>query len=482
MKKLSAQKYSILGPGEVWIGGQPVKYDIKKYTSPKVDANGVLADKNQSEENQDYIIDIEISGIVYTINYKDGKGKVYAGNIVHSNDINLDKIFNNLIRILTIGGIPALNSDAIGIMVPRIVIPDAIKRVAKQNNIKNVDADGIGYYIKDGIIESGPGFDLIGPNYDSKASTCKECGYENPYIDYDSNYVCRQCKQMVDWAKSAARLAKVIKRASLDDEPYPGWDDPSEFEAMDERFMRTPEFQEWKKEFFSYPKDVADWLKEHPEYEPVIQGMSHKEVANFVRNEMREEKRIKDLEEWVNKQKAPKIDKSIFYKYQPNESLDITNLDEFNFVTALANIYFKKTAAKEKRKASGFLLICPKTKELFLVKRAQNVDSPGTWCTVGGGVEKGEDFMQAAKRECVEELGSCPEISDIIDDIDSSMVEDLVYKTFVGVVSPETRENWKPKLNPENDEFGWFKPNELPKPLHPGLAYTLKILKEKYAK
>lgn len=150
-----------------------------------------------------------------------------------------------------------------------------------------------------------------------------------------------------------------------------------------------------------------------------------------------------------------------------------------NKLTYLANIYFNKTA-KEKYKAAGFLLICPKTKELFLVKRAQNVDSPGTWCTVGGGVESGEDYLQAAKRECVEELGSCPEISDIIDDIDSSVKDDLIYKTFIGVVSPETREGWKPKLNPENDEFGWFKPSELPKPLHPGLAYTLKILKDKY--
>lgn len=150
-------------------------------------------------------------------------------------------------------------------------------------------------------------------------------------------------------------------------------------------------------------------------------------------------------------------------------------------IARLAHLYLQKTA-KEKYKAAGFLLISPKDKELFLVKRAQNVDSPGTWCTVGGGVEGNEDYLEAAKRECLEELGSCPEISDIIDDIDSSVKDDLIYKTFIAVVSPETRASWKPKLNPENDEFGWFKPNELPKPLHPGLAYTLKLLKDKYAK
>lgn len=348
MKKLSAQKYSILGPGEVWINGQPVKYH--------------LDDVSGNNTKTYFSADLQVSGSWFNISYpsKNGNGVIYELTYRNSHNLTGDHAigsdegsFEKLINLF--GMRQNTVADLIFLLINAIVI-DAIKRVAKQNNINDTSDDIDDYVITDGIIESGPGFDLIGPNYDSKASTCKECGYENPYIDYDSNYVCRQCKQMVDWAKSASKI------------------------------------------------------------------------------------------------------------------------------TRLAGLYFKKTVAKEKRKASGFLLICPKTKELFLVKRAQNVDSPGTWCTVGGGVEKGEDFMQAAKRECVEELGSCPEISDIIDDIDSSMVEDLVYKTFVGVVSLETRENWKPKLNPENDEFGWFKPNELPKPLHPGLAYTLKILKEKYAK
>ena len=146
-----------------------------------------------------------------------------------------------------------------------------------------------------------------------------------------------------------------------------------------------------------------------------------------------------------------------------------------------AQLYLEKTSAPEKKKAAGFLFISPRDKEIFLVRRSKTVDTPGHWCTVGGGVEKGENFLEAAKREVVEELGSLPEIADILDTVDSSLTDDFVYKTFLAVVSPQTRTDWRPKMNPENDKFGWFKPDALPKPLHPGLAYTLKVLKERYS-
>ena len=54
---------------------------------------------------------------------------------------------------------------------------------------------------------------------------------------------------------------------------------------------------------------------------------------------------------------------------------------------------------------------------------------PGRWCTVGGGVEKGESDLEAAKREVVEELGSLPEIADIIDYTDSGD-DKFRYRTF----------------------------------------------------
>lgn len=145
-------------------------------------------------------------------------------------------------------------------------------------------------------------------------------------------------------------------------------------------------------------------------------------------------------------------------------------------IERLATLFLE---ASETDKAAGFLFISPRDKEMFIVRRGKNVDMPGRWCTVGGGVEKGEDYLEAAKRECVEEMGSLPEISDIIDYVDSGNKE-FTYRTFIAIVSPQTRHDWKPKMNPENDQCGWFKPNELPKPLHPGFKYVLGVLKEKY--
>jgi isopentenyldiphosphate isomerase len=44
--------------------------------------------------------------------------------------------------------------------------------------------------------------------------------------------------------------------------------------------------------------------------------------------------------------------------------------------------------------------------ELFIQKRAENVDYPGLWDqSAGGHVDEGEDYLTAAKRELLEEIG-----------------------------------------------------------------------------
>ena len=47
-------------------------------------------------------------------------------------------------------------------------------------------------------------------------------------------------------------------------------------------------------------------------------------------------------------------------------------------------------------------LICPKNKEILLVKRAAN-PGKGLWCLPGGFIEKGESLETAAERELKEE-------------------------------------------------------------------------------
>ena len=142
----------------------------------------------------------------------------------------------------------------------------------------------------------------------------------------------------------------------------------------------------------------------------------------------------------------------------------------------MAQVFYRM--ARSPGKAAGLLLVEPKSGTIFLTRRSKKVDAPGTWSVVGGGINHGESALEAAKRETVEEAGSLPEILDILK---SSLFKDgdFTYETFVCKVSPKTKHDWKPRLNPENDKFGWFKLDNLPDSLHPGLKYTLKELKGK---
>lgn len=144
----------------------------------------------------------------------------------------------------------------------------------------------------------------------------------------------------------------------------------------------------------------------------------------------------------------------------------------------LASIYLN--AIFKPNKAAGLLFADPSSKQIFLTRRSKTVDDPGVWSIAGGGVEKGESFLEAAKREAVEELGSMPEVQKIADET-TFKDGDFTYKTFICLVAPSVRKAWHPKLNVENDKSEWFSLNDLPKDLHPGLKFTLKELKEKGA-
>lgn len=127
-------------------------------------------------------------------------------------------------------------------------------------------------------------------------------------------------------------------------------------------------------------------------------------------------------------------------------------------------------------KAAGFLFVCHEDHTMFLVKRAPHVSEPNTWATVGGGVEKDEEFLEAAKREVQEELGSMPNITKIYGYKDAPL-PNFVYRTFVAEVSLEEKNSWQPEMNPENTDYGWFMPDDLPEPL---LSNFEKVLKKLY--
>jgi 8-oxo-dGTP pyrophosphatase MutT (NUDIX family) len=118
---------------------------------------------------------------------------------------------------------------------------------------------------------------------------------------------------------------------------------------------------------------------------------------------------------------------------------------------------------RDMKHAAGTLLICENTGRFLLVKRGKIGSFPGTWATVGGGIEPSEKPLDAAERELHEETK-----------IDSNKVRfeffelqnklnDTNFYFFLGYCNEE----FECTLNDENDDWGWYTMETLPSPLIP---------------
>lgn len=102
---------------------------------------------------------------------------------------------------------------------------------------------------------------------------------------------------------------------------------------------------------------------------------------------------------------------------------------------------------------------------VLLLKRGDDCDQPGTWGLPGGKAEAGETAMQAACRESMEETGFAP------DDLGRLRVLEQTERfTTFGATLPQ---EFNPVLNSEHRGFLWAPLDQLPAPLHPGLAPLL---------
>lgn len=111
---------------------------------------------------------------------------------------------------------------------------------------------------------------------------------------------------------------------------------------------------------------------------------------------------------------------------------------------------------------AGILFVAESTGRVLLALRSREVTFPGTWCVVGGMVERRETPAEAAIREAEEEVGYSGPI-----DLYRGLVfksPTFTYHNFVGFVPAQFRT----VLNDESMEAGWFDPHHLPEPLHPG--------------
>jgi 8-oxo-dGTP pyrophosphatase MutT (NUDIX family) len=105
--------------------------------------------------------------------------------------------------------------------------------------------------------------------------------------------------------------------------------------------------------------------------------------------------------------------------------------------------------------SSGLLLISPR-RRVLLCRRSDTLE----WATPAGHVERGEKPADAAVRELVEETGFDRMLFDL-----HQLHRTRAFTLFVATVTHE----FKPVLNHEHTECGWFDLRSLPEPLHPGL-------------
>jgi 8-oxo-dGTP pyrophosphatase MutT (NUDIX family) len=113
--------------------------------------------------------------------------------------------------------------------------------------------------------------------------------------------------------------------------------------------------------------------------------------------------------------------------------------------------------------AAGCVIVAEDTGRWCLQQRSDTVSDPGVWSTWGGGREPGETLEQCVRRELAEEGGYQGPLK--LEPLHAN----AQYATFMGRVPHE----FEPKINQESKDWCWVDPDQLPKPLHPGLAQAL---------
>lgn len=115
--------------------------------------------------------------------------------------------------------------------------------------------------------------------------------------------------------------------------------------------------------------------------------------------------------------------------------------------------------------------------KVLLVRRGSNADHPGTWVTPGGGLEDGEDFLDAALREVREEVGYTVPVEAMgsVEDLIRRDTEGTDYKVFLCRLDAPF-DAVLPKGDDENVDAQWFTPADVPPNLHPGTAMAIKRL------
>jgi 8-oxo-dGTP pyrophosphatase MutT (NUDIX family) len=119
------------------------------------------------------------------------------------------------------------------------------------------------------------------------------------------------------------------------------------------------------------------------------------------------------------------------------------------------------------RRAAGITCVADTTGRIFLMRRSPLVTEPGYWSCPAGGIDRGEDPLEAAIRELAEESGFGGPLV-----IHAHYNTNRAFHHFLASVPSQFR----PRLNWENDAAVWADIKSLPDPLHPGMKELLRCL------
>ena len=119
---------------------------------------------------------------------------------------------------------------------------------------------------------------------------------------------------------------------------------------------------------------------------------------------------------------------------------------------------------------SGALFYTLNTNRFLLLHRTKSKQS-NVWGVVGGTNEDQETPWEGLKREIQDEIGSLPDIRKVIP-LETFISNDdhFSFYTYLCVIDEE----FIPQLNDEHDGYAWVSFGKWPKPLHDGLASTLR--------
>jgi len=113
--------------------------------------------------------------------------------------------------------------------------------------------------------------------------------------------------------------------------------------------------------------------------------------------------------------------------------------------------------------------------EVLLLLRSGAVSEPGTWGIPGGLWEPGETPIETAHREASEETGGLP-THEVTGEFVLRDDPGRPYTIFVAWVDPEASLGWSARLDREHEDWGWFRADRPPEPLHPGVELALEEL------